>query len=141
MSPRTSTPTQPFTPGEQMDRPIGQGARQAMDRGAADLAMRSDHHAFAGSAQGVGSVDFDDPGAFEVNRPQAQPARRVSADPASRPHSEPKPDAETRRVRAGGLAPGEDRGADADAGARMAERDAFRRPRRPQDAPGSMPRA
>ena len=28
MSPRTSTPTEPYTPGEQMDRPVDPAARE-----------------------------------------------------------------------------------------------------------------
>lgn len=107
MKRRTATPTQPYTPGEQMDRPVDPTAREEMDQDAASLAMRSDHHALAGSAQGVGSIAFDDPGAYDVARPEARPERRINPDRAARPHSDPNPDLETSRLRVGGLAPGE----------------------------------
>ena len=53
-------------PSEQIERPEDPEARREMDEKAAALAMQSDHQAFAGSADGVGSVEFDDPGAFGV---------------------------------------------------------------------------
>ncbi|MBA3999472.1 MAG: hypothetical protein C0461_02655 [Brevundimonas sp.] len=90
-----------------MDRPIKPVEREVMNREAATLAMRSHHHAFAGSAQGVGSVAFDDPGAYDVSQPAVQPEQRLNSDPAATPHSDPCPSAEASRIRAGGLAPGE----------------------------------
>lgn len=136
MKPRTSTPTAPYTPGEQMDRPVDSDVRRTMDDEAAALAMQSDHHALAGSAQGVGSVAFDHPGAYDVSRPGARPERHLNRDPAAVPHSDPQPDTETSRVRAGGLAPGETFPGEQDPGARMTEKRSFKRPERPQDASG-----
>ena len=136
MNPRTPTPTRPCTPGDQTDRPVDPAAREATDREAAALAMRSDHHALAGSAQGVGSVGFDDPGAYDVGRPDVRPERHLNPDPAATPHSDPHPSAETSRVRAGGLAPGEQTAGEGDPGGRMTEKDSFRRPDRPGDVSG-----
>lgn len=133
MSPRTSTPTEPYTPGEQMDRPVDPAARERMNRDAAELAMRSNHHALAGSAAGVGSVAFDDPGAYDVTNPGVRPERRQNADANALPHADPHPDAETSRIRAGGLAPGENEPGDPDPGAAMAEGNAFQRPGRAQE--------
>ncbi|MFN3815971.1 hypothetical protein [Brevundimonas sp.] len=133
MTPRTPAPTQPYTAGEQMDRPVDPSARAAMDRDAADIAMRSRRHAFAGSAAGVGSVAFDDPGAYDVTDPGACPERRLNPDPAAHPHAEAHPDAEAARIRAGGLAPGEDAPGEDDPGARMAETDSFKRPGKAQE--------
>ena len=87
----------------QMDRPHDPEERARMDREAPRLAMNSDHHALAGSAAGVGSVEYDDPGAFDVGagrRPRAaidvERTGPLAGDPAERD-----------RLRAGGLAPGE----------------------------------
>ena len=41
---------------------------------AAEHAMESDHQAFTGAATGVGSVAFDDPGAFTVGGEAEAPA-------------------------------------------------------------------
>lgn len=133
-TPASSTPAQSYTPVEQRDSAADPADREAMDREGAELAMQSDHHAFAGSAQGIGSVAFDDPGAYDVTRPNARPERRLNSDPAAIPHSESHPDAETRRIRAGGLAPGDDGAGGRNPGAAMAEDRAFERPARPQDA-------
>lgn len=136
MKPGASTPTEPHTSGEQMDRPVDPSALQVMDDEAAALAMRSDHHALAGSAQGVGSVAFDDPGAYDVSRPGVRPERHLNPDPAAMPHSDPHPDAEISRMRAGGLAPGEAFTGDEDPGGRMAEEASFERPDGRRDAAG-----
>ena len=87
----------------QMDRPYDPDERARMDREAPELAMGDGHNALAGSAAGVGSVEYDDPGAFDVGtgrRPQAtidvERTARMAGDPA-----------ELDRIRAGGLAPGE----------------------------------
>jgi hypothetical protein len=46
-------------------------AQTGAEPAAAERAMESDHHAFAGSAEGVGSVAFDDRGAFGADaRPE-----------------------------------------------------------------------
>lgn len=113
-----------------MDRPVDPAARKRMDDDAADLAMRSSHHALAGSAAGVGSVAFDDPGAYEVTNPHVRPERRQNPDPAALPHADLHPDAETSRIRAGGLAPGEVEAGESDPGAAMAEGNGFQRPGR-----------
>ena len=61
-------PQNPYAPeSEQIERPEDPEARRETDAKAAELAMQSDHQAFAGSADGVGSVEFDDPGAFGVS--------------------------------------------------------------------------
>lgn len=133
MKPRSPTPTQPYTPGEQMDRPVEPAARETMDRDAAQIAMRSRRHALAGSAEGVGSTAFEDPGAYDVTNPGLRPERHLNPDPASRPHADPHPDAETSRIRAGGLAPGENEVGAEDPGARMAEKGSFKRPDKPQE--------
>ena len=60
-------PQNPYAPAtEQIDRPEDPAEREAMDAEAAALAMKSDHQAFTGAATGVGSVGFDEPGAFGV---------------------------------------------------------------------------
>lgn len=95
--------TKAAPPHGQMDRPYDPEERARMDREAPQLAMDSDHHALAGSAAGVGSVEYGDPGAFDVGagrRPQARIDIEGSA-PLGRET------AELDRIRAGGLAPGE----------------------------------
>ena len=87
----------------QIDRPYDPEERARMDREAPELAMGDGHNALAGSAAGVGSVEYDDPGAFDVGtgrRPQATIDIEGSA-PLGRET------AELDRIRAGGLAPGE----------------------------------
>ena len=60
-------PQNPYAPPtEQIERPADPAERAEMDEHAAELAMQSDHQAFTGAATGVGSVEFDDPGAFSV---------------------------------------------------------------------------
>ena len=87
-----------------MDRPYDPEERARMDRDAPQLAMGDGHNALAGSAAGVGSVEYDDPGAFDVGtgrRPQAAIDVERTAGMAGAP-------AEIDRIRAGGLAPGEE---------------------------------
>ena len=68
-------PQNPYAPPtEQIDRPENPEARRKMDEEAARLAMSSDHQAFTGAATGVGSVEFDDPGAFGVAPKVEKPA-------------------------------------------------------------------
>ena len=45
------------------------------DPKAAERAMESGHHAFTGAATGVGSVDFEDPGAFGANAEPETPVK------------------------------------------------------------------
>jgi hypothetical protein len=61
------SPTTAPSPGtQQMDRSNDPDQAEAMDRDAAAEAMRSEHQTFAGSAEGIGSVGFDESGAFDV---------------------------------------------------------------------------
>ena len=53
-------------PVEPADRPEDAAESELTEAEAAALAMKSGHQAFAGSATGVGSVGFDEPGAFGV---------------------------------------------------------------------------
>ena len=62
-------------PAEEADRPADAAERTAEDAEAAKLAMQSDHQAFAGSATGVGSVEFDDSGAFGVGARTEDPLK------------------------------------------------------------------
>lgn len=99
----TPNPTRSAPEHGQMDRPYDPEERARMDREAPQLAMGDGHNALAGSAAGVGSVEYDDPGAFDVGagrRPQATIDIEGSA-PLGRET------AELDRIRAGGLAPGE----------------------------------
>ena len=91
----------------QMDRPYDPEERARMDREAPELAMGDGHNALAGSAAGVGSVEYDDPGAFDVGsgrRPQSTREGPVNTGPDGYDSGDP---AELDRIRAGGLAPGE----------------------------------
>lgn len=64
---RTPGPTAP-TPADhqQMDRSNDPELTAEMDANAAKAAMTSRRQRLTGSAVGVGSVEFDDPGAFDV---------------------------------------------------------------------------
>lgn len=106
----TPTPTEPVPPSEQMDRPHDPEERAAMDRDAGRLAMASEHHAFAGSADGVGSVEFDDPGAYDVGAGERPEAVRREPRAVGAESTDPGDSAARDRVRAGGLAPGEPEG-------------------------------
>ena len=69
-------PQNPYAPPEeQIERPGDAAERAEMDARAAELAMSSQHHAVTGAATGVGSVDFDDPGAFGVGAGAETPAK------------------------------------------------------------------
>jgi hypothetical protein len=52
--------------GQQMNRSNDPEVTAAMDASAADQAMQSRRQRLAGEATGVGSIGFDDPGAFDV---------------------------------------------------------------------------
>ena len=73
-------PHNPHAPADERIEDAAQ--RAATDAEAAELAMHSEHQAFAGAATGVGSVAFDDPGAFGVGARVETPAdeRGPSAD-------------------------------------------------------------
>ncbi len=59
----------------------GQGAVQheLPPEEAARRAMESEHQAFAGSAEGVGSVEFDDKGAYEIGAEGERKEREADA--------------------------------------------------------------
>lgn len=67
---------------QQMNRSNDPEVTKALDAAAPELAMESRRQRLTGSAVGVGSVAFDDPGAFDVGAgdddPQDQP---VTNDP------------------------------------------------------------
>lgn len=111
--------TEPTPPRQQMDRPHDPAARAAMDRDAGKLAMASEHHAFAGAAQGVGSVEYDDPGAYDVGAGTAPQAIRGDEAAIGGESWDLGDDADRDRVRAGGLAPGQPEPRE-DAGAALA---------------------
>lgn len=52
--------------GQQMDRSNDPAVSRAMDEAAPRAAMHSRRQRLTGSATGVGSVEFDDAGAFDV---------------------------------------------------------------------------
>jgi hypothetical protein len=64
---RTPGPTAP-TPADrqQMDRSNDPDLTAEMDRQAPEAAMASRRQRLTGSAVGVGSVGFDEPGAFDI---------------------------------------------------------------------------
>ena len=71
----------PQNPDAQPEDPA---ERERSEAEAAERAMRSDHHAFAGAATGVGSVEFDDVGAFGVGARAETPPEETSEEPAER---------------------------------------------------------
>ena len=81
----------PQKESEQSERPEDPEARREMDARAAELAMQSDHQAFAGSADGVGSVEFDDPGAFGVSPKVEAPAEDAPDRPPVQPSAPAMP--------------------------------------------------
>lgn len=68
---RTPGPTAP-TPADhqQMDRSNDPEVTRAMDAAAPEVAMASRRQRLTGSATGVGSVGFDETGAFDVGAPE-----------------------------------------------------------------------
>lgn len=72
MMPRTPGQTHPTPPDhQQMDRSNDPEITRAMDAAAPELAMASRRQRLAGSAAGVGSVGFDESGAFDVGAGEA----------------------------------------------------------------------
>lgn len=67
-------PQKPETPTGPVKGPGDPAAPEPTDAEAAAKAMTSDHQAFTGAATGVGSVAFDDDGAFDVGAETARPA-------------------------------------------------------------------
>lgn len=91
---RTGSETTP-TPADhqQMDRSNDPETTRAMDAVAPEVAMASRRQCLTGSAVGVGSVGFDDSGAFDVGAGQAAPAGpepEAVTRPARLAHPEPQ---------------------------------------------------
>ena len=63
---RTSTPNVEVPEHQQMNRSNDPEVTAALDEAAPEMAMESRRQRFAGSAAGVGSVGFDEEGAFDV---------------------------------------------------------------------------
>lgn len=61
----TPGPTQPSPPRRQMERARVAGDPRTFDATAAEAAMQS-RQRLTGEATGVGSIDFDESGAFDV---------------------------------------------------------------------------
>ena len=74
---RTSS-VNPSTPadGQQMDRSNDRETTADMDADAAKAAMTSRRQRLTGEATGVGSVEFDDSGAFDASTGEQLPAER-----------------------------------------------------------------
>ena len=68
-------PQNPYVPVEQSERAEAPAERELTEAEAAALAMQSGHQAFAGAATGVGSVGFDEIGAFGVDAEASTPAK------------------------------------------------------------------
>ena len=77
---RTGSETTPTPPDhQQMDRSNDPEITRAMDAAAPELAMAS-RQRLTGSAAGVGSVGFDEDGAFDVGAPERDPRDNPEAD-------------------------------------------------------------
>ncbi|MBU2271529.1 MAG: Tat pathway signal protein [Alphaproteobacteria bacterium] len=78
---RTPAETAP-TPADhqQMDRSNDPEITRAMDEAAPAVAMASRRQRLTGSAVGVGSVGFDESGAFDVGDPEHDPRENPEAD-------------------------------------------------------------
>ncbi|HST92840.1 MAG TPA: Tat pathway signal protein [Brevundimonas sp.] len=70
-TPAETAPTQPDH--QQMDRSNDPAERAAMDEAAPEQAMASRRQRLTGSATGVGSVGYDEDGAFDVGDPDNDP--------------------------------------------------------------------
>lgn len=71
---RTPAETIPTHPDhQQMDRSNDPEITRAMDEAAPEVAMASRRQRLTGSATGVGSVGFDESGAFDVGDPDHLP--------------------------------------------------------------------
>ncbi|HYC74281.1 Tat pathway signal protein [Brevundimonas sp.] len=77
-TPSETTPTPPDH--QQMDRSNDPEITRAMDEAAPELAMTSRRQRLTGSAVGVGSVGFDERGAFDVGNPDHDPRDNPEAD-------------------------------------------------------------
>lgn len=78
---RTPAETAPTHPDhQQMDRPNDPDVTRAMNEAAPEVAMASRRQRLTGSAVGVGSVGFDESGAFDVGDPDHDPRENPEAD-------------------------------------------------------------
>lgn len=78
---RTPAETAPAHPEhQQMDRSNDPEITRAMDEAAPAVAMASRRQRLTGSATGIGSVGFDESGAFDVGDPDHDPRAAPEAD-------------------------------------------------------------
>jgi len=70
---------------QQMDRSNDPEITEALDKAAPELAMESRRQRLTGSAVGVGSVGFDDPGAFDVGDGAPDPQDAPVTDDPPKP--------------------------------------------------------
>jgi hypothetical protein len=78
---RTGSETRPTPPDhQQMDRSNDPEITRAINEAAPELAMASRRQRLTGSAVGVGSVGFDENGAFDVGDPDHDPRENPEAD-------------------------------------------------------------
>lgn len=92
---------------QQMDRSNDPVETAAMDAAAPAMAMESRRQRLAGSAVGVGSVGFDEAGAYDVGSGVEAEAVLATGRAAAVDSWDMGESAAVQRVRAGGLAPGE----------------------------------
>jgi hypothetical protein len=79
---RTGSETTPTPPDhQQMDRSNDPEVTRAMDEAAPEVAMASRRQRLTGSATGVGSVGFEEDGAFDVGAPEDAADRRLRKAP------------------------------------------------------------
>ncbi len=79
---RTPAETMPSPDdGQQMDRSNDPAETAAMDAAGPAVAMSSTRQRLTGSAMGVGSVEYDDPGAYEIGMPRDVQDEPVTDDP------------------------------------------------------------
>ncbi len=103
--PRTPNLTQAAPARQQMDRSNDPDEARVLEAAAPQAAMASRRQRFAGSAAGVGSVGFDEDGAWDVG------AGGASAEPVPGPVPQPAPSRSPGdtpaedQLRAGGVGP------------------------------------
>jgi hypothetical protein len=123
---RTGSETTP-TPADhqQMDRSNDPAVTAEMNALAPAVAMTSRHQRLTGSAHGVGSVGFDDPGVFDVGAgPDAPPPELYDTHALPEP-GHPRGDSGAQeRLGSGGVSPSGDPGPQPYA-KRMTEADSF----------------
>jgi len=102
---RTPNLTQAAPERQQMDRSNDPQAARRMDEAAPAEAMRTQRQHLTGEATGVGSVAYDDPGAFDVGAGARPLEGRVIGPPVDEGH-DPDTSVEESRLRDGGVGPG-----------------------------------